>query len=80
MRGAREGPLPLPVPGPQDGPEGPGIRSGRRGGMGLDEGEPAPPRRTPHASRRQATPGSSLPSMNSREAPPPVEMWLILSA
>ena len=32
------------------------------------------------ASRRQATPGSSLPSMNSREAPPPVEMWVILSA
>ena len=27
-----------------------------------------------------ATPGSSLPSRNSREAPPPVEMWLILSA
>ena len=26
------------------------------------------------------TPGSSLPSKNSREAPPPVEMWLILSA
>ena len=32
------------------------------------------------ASSRQATPGSSLPSMNSREAPPPVEMWVILSA
>ncbi len=27
-----------------------------------------------------ATPGSSLPSINSREAPPPVEMWVILSA
>ena len=26
-----------------------------------------------------ATPGSSLPSRNSREAPPPVEIWLILS-
>ena len=32
------------------------------------------------ASSRQATPGSSLPSMNSREAPPPVEIWVILSA
>ena len=32
------------------------------------------------ASSRQATPGRSLPSMNSREAPPPVEMWVILSA
>ena len=27
-----------------------------------------------YLSSRQATPGSSLPSMNSREAPPPVEM------
>ena len=25
------------------------------------------------------TPGNSLPSKNSREAPPPVEIWLILS-
>ena len=25
-------------------------------------------------------PGSSRPSRNSREAPPPVEMWVILSA
>ena len=33
-----------------------------------------------YASSRQATPGSSLPSMNSREAPPPVEIWVILSA
>ena len=33
-----------------------------------------------YLSSRQATPGSSLPSMNSREAPPPVEMWVILSA
>ena len=32
------------------------------------------------ASSRHATPGSSLPSRNSREAPPPVEMWVILSA
>jgi len=27
-----------------------------------------------------ATPGRVLPSRNSREAPPPVEMWVILSA
>ena len=27
-----------------------------------------------------ATPGSSMPARNSSEAPPPVEMWLILSA
>ena len=27
-----------------------------------------------------ATPGSSIPSRNSSEAPPPVEMWVILSA
>jgi len=33
-----------------------------------------------YLSSRQATPGSSLPSMNSRLAPPPVEMWVILSA
>jgi hypothetical protein len=33
-----------------------------------------------HASSRQATPGRTLPSRSSREAPPPVEMWLILSA
>ena len=33
-----------------------------------------------YLSSRQATPGSSLPSRNSREAPPPVEMWVILSA
>ena len=38
------------------------------------------PLRYDHLSSRQATPGSSLPSMNSREAPPPVEMWVILSA
>jgi hypothetical protein len=31
-------------------------------------------------SSRAATPGSSLPSRYSRVAPPPVEMWLILSA
>src|SRR5699024_4007279 len=31
-------------------------------------------------SLRQAMPGSSRPSRNSREAPPPVEMWVILSA
>ena len=33
-----------------------------------------------YLSSRQATPGSSLPSRNSREAPPPVEIWVILSA
>ena len=33
-----------------------------------------------YLSSRQATPGSSLPSMNSRLAPPPVEIWVILSA
>ena len=27
-----------------------------------------------------ATPGRILPSRNSRQAPPPVEMWVILSA
>ena len=27
-----------------------------------------------------STPGSFLPSRNSSEAPPPVEMWVILSA
>ena len=31
-------------------------------------------------SSRAATPGRTLPSSSSREAPPPVEMWLILSA
>ena len=34
----------------------------------------------PYLSSRQAMPGSSRPSRNSREAPPPVEMWVILSA
>src|SRR5579871_5899229 len=29
---------------------------------------------------RASTPGSFLPSRNSRLAPPPVEMWVILSA
>ena len=38
------------------------------------------PARGSYLSSRQATPGSSLPSMNSRLAPPPVEMWVILSA
>lgn len=33
-----------------------------------------------HTSSRAATPGRTLPSSSSREAPPPVEMWLILSA
>src|SRR5579871_4989632 len=31
-------------------------------------------------SVRASTPGSFLPSRNSSEAPPPVEMWVILSA
>src|ERR1035438_3434943 len=31
-------------------------------------------------SSRAATPGSSLPSTNSRGARPPVEMWVMLSA
>src|ERR1700691_5410642 len=31
-------------------------------------------------SVRASTPGSFLPSKNSRDAPPPVEMWVILSA
>ncbi len=30
-------------------------------------------------SIKQAMPGSSLPSMSSREAPPPVEMWVTRS-
>ena len=33
-----------------------------------------------YLSSRHATPGSSLPSRNSSEAPPPVEMCVILSA
>ena len=33
-----------------------------------------------YLSSRQTTPGRALPSMNSRLAPPPVEMWVILSA
>ena len=41
---------------------------------------PLPGKREIYLSSRQATPGSSLPSMNSREAPPPVEIWVILSA
>ena len=32
-----------------------------------------------YLSSAAATPGSSLPSRNSKDAPPPVEMWLILS-
>ena len=31
-------------------------------------------------SSRAATPGNTLPSKYSKEAPPPVEMWLIFSA
>ena len=33
-----------------------------------------------YLSCRQAMPGSSRPSRNSREAPPPVEMWVIWEA
>src|ERR1039458_3825784 len=33
-----------------------------------------------YLSVRASTPGSFLPSRNSRLAPPPVEMWVILSA
>mmetsp|Transcript_16505 Transcript_16505/g.56403 ORF Transcript_16505/g.56403 Transcript_16505/m.56403 type:complete len:223 (+) Transcript_16505:30-698(+) len=33
-----------------------------------------------HASLRAATPGRTLPSSNSSEAPPPVEMWDIFPA
>ena len=33
-----------------------------------------------HASSSAATPGSTLPSSSSNEAPPPVEMWDIFSA
>ena len=47
---------------------------------GLARGPRSCPARIVYLSSRQATPGSSLPSMNSREAPPPVEMWVILSA
>mmetsp|Transcript_50371 Transcript_50371/g.104887 ORF Transcript_50371/g.104887 Transcript_50371/m.104887 type:complete len:225 (-) Transcript_50371:773-1447(-) len=32
------------------------------------------------ASSRAATPGSTLPSKSSREAPPPVEQWVTLSS
>jgi hypothetical protein len=32
------------------------------------------------ASSRARTPGRDLPSNNSKLAPPPVEIWLILSA
>ncbi|OUP48304.1 hypothetical protein B5F19_16450 [Pseudoflavonifractor sp. An184] len=46
---------------------------------GLARGPRSCPDRN-YLSSRQATPGSSLPSRNSREAPPPVEMWVILSA
>ena len=41
--------------------------------------EPAPLVKN-YLSSRQATPGSSLPSMNSSDAPPPVETWVTLSA
>ena len=35
------------------------------------------PLRCNYLSSRQATPGSSLPSRNSSDAPPPVLMWVI---
>ena len=34
----------------------------------------------PYLSSRQAMPGNSRPSRNSREAPPPVEMWVMALA
>src|SRR5262249_7935671 len=34
----------------------------------------------PHALSSAATPGSSLPSRNSSDAPPPVETWVSLSS
>ena len=37
-------------------------------------------RRSLYLSSKAATPGKVLPSSNSNEAPPPVEMWLILLA
>ncbi len=46
-------------------------------------GKPARLRRRPvadQASERAATPGSTLPSRNSRAAPPPVETWDMRSA
>ena len=57
---------------------GSSSQSKRFAGLLWDPG--SCPEGSPYLSRRQATPGSSLPSMNSREAPPPVEMWVILSA
>ena len=54
----------------------------RGGAAGLVRGprRRSCPARKSYLSSRHATPGSSLPSRNSREAPPPVEMWVILSA
>ena len=52
-------------------------------GTGTDFGSGIgriPPAGDPYFSFSTAMPGSSLPSRNSREAPPPVEMCVILSA
>ena len=40
----------------------------------LPGAEDLPPQQKDYLSCRQAIPGSSRPSRNSREAPPPVEM------
>ena len=44
--------------------------------------QPEPRRIIPcnYLSESETTPGRAFPSRNSSEAPPPVEMWLILSA
>lgn len=46
----------------------------RRRGAIQDAGD-AHRRAAVQASSRHATPGSTLPSSSSSEAPPPVEMW-----
>src|SRR5579862_8605227 len=53
-------------------------QAAQRGGLKAAAGHgPAPQR---YASVNAATPGSSMPARNSREAPPPVEMWEIWPA
>ena len=72
----------------------PGRRSGRirveeQGAGSAPQGPQAAGRirhnptrnaRKDQTSSSAATPGNSLPSRNSSEAPPPVEMWVILSS
>ena len=56
-------------------------RAGSRARSGSSSScRPAPAARRAHArsARSAATPGSSLPSRNSSDAPPPVETWLDL--